>query len=91
MLDPVCDKLTTDVLAPNEPVNEPVKEPDNNEGRLDENEPVNGPLPPAANEVEVTLTTDVEIANEAVSQWEAEITEPNNTDAVSAFDAVPSN
>ena len=57
ILDPViwlmyCNKLTTDVLPTNEPVKEPVNEPDNNEGKLDENEPVNGPSPLLANEVE---------------------------------------
>ncbi len=36
-----------------EPVYEPVNEPDSNEYKLEENEPVNGPSPLDANEVEI--------------------------------------
>ena len=78
-------------IPKNEPVLLPVNDPERKEAWLDENEPVNGPSPLSANEVEVTFTTEVEIANEAVSACEELTTEPKSMDAVSAYEALPSN
>ena len=67
-----------------EPVLLPVNEPDKKDTKLLEKDPVNGPSPLEAKDCEVTLITEVEIANEAVSECEELITEPNNIEAVAA-------
>ena len=77
-------------IPKNEPVLLPVKDPERKDAWLAEKEPVKGPSPLSANDVEVTFTTEVEIANEAVSQLIAFSTEPKSNDAVSANEALPS-
>ena len=52
---------------------------------------MNGPSPLEANDWEVTFTTDVDMAKEAVIANEADSTVPWRNEAVSAKEALPSN